>query len=74
MDSIPVVEVGKLVQKVGNEDTQTSFEDWLNSAKLVGDALHKIGFVYLANHGIEKKLVILHTCFPKKYTTMKCVK
>ncbi len=56
MDKVPIVdllEIGEIIDDVGND------AKWKSVAGNIRQGLGSIGFVYLINHGIYKRLVYL---------------
>lgn len=51
MDKIPIVDLKPI------QTENPSESDWNSVTKLVGEAMHKVGFVYLINHGVDESKV-----------------
>jgi isopenicillin N synthase-like dioxygenase len=52
--AIPIVDLAKLCT-LG--DASPDHEDWTDAATAMREALQKIGFVYIKNHGIPQEKV-----------------
>lgn len=50
-DSIPVVDLSPVTAKA------PSTEDWLKVSAAIGDAVKRVGFFYVINHGMDQALV-----------------